>query len=81
MKDSSWFADERKRWAEVAKKHGLKLLATGTPWGNAYHSISIYSSDKGIDAWDGFSSDVLRNGTPDAWKYIEDFATDMVSQS
>jgi len=81
MKDVTWYAEEIKRWAKLADKHGLRLLGYGTPWGNDYHTVSMYVTENGLDAWNAFSSDVLRNGTPDAWKYIEDFSTDIVSLS
>ena len=79
MKSSDGWAAERKRWADLAEKHGIELLGDGTPWGCDYHSVNIYTTDKGLDAWNAFTSDVLRNGTPDAWKYVQEFATDIIS--
>jgi len=28
---------ERKRWTDLAEKHGIELIGDGTPWGNDYH--------------------------------------------
>jgi hypothetical protein len=43
--------------------------------------LRAYVTNKGLDAWNAFTTDVLQNGTPDAWKYVQDFATDIVSLS
>ncbi len=81
MKDEKEWSKEMARWASLAKKHGLNLMGSGTPWGNDYHSVNMYVTNKGLDAWNAFTTDVLQNGTPDAWKYVQDFATDIVSLS
>lgn len=79
MKNTKIWQAERDRWAKVAEKHGLTLVGSGTPWGNDYHSVNVYTTEKGIDAWNDFTTDVLQNGTADAWKYVQEFATDIVS--
>jgi hypothetical protein len=79
MKNADWWPTERKRWADLAEKHGIELIGDGTPWGNDYHTVNIYTTDKGLEAWNAFTSDVLKNGTPDAWKYVQEFATDIIS--
>ena len=79
MRDAGVWQSERDRWVKLAKKHGLTMVGSGTPWGNDYHSVNVYTTDKGLDAWNAFTTDVLQNGTADAWKYVQDFATDIVS--
>ncbi|MCW4048467.1 MAG: hypothetical protein NWE89_01890 [Candidatus Bathyarchaeota archaeon] len=79
LKNSDAWQPEMDRWDKLAKKHGLKLMGRGTPWGNNYHNVTMYVTDKGLDAWNSFTTDILGNGTPDAWKYVKEFATDIVS--
>ena len=70
---------EADRYANLAKKHGLKILSWGGPWGNEYHGLYILESEKGIDAWDSFTTELVSNFTPDAWKYIAESRTEIMS--
>jgi hypothetical protein len=81
IKNQKIWQQEMDRQAKLAEKHGLKLMGYGTPWGNDYHSVYMYITDKGLDAWNAFTNDVLRNGTPQAWEYVQEFATDIISLS
>ena len=70
---------EADRYANLLKKHGLKLLSWGGPWGNEYTGLYILESEKGIDAWDAFTTELFANGTPDAWKFIAESRTEIMS--
>jgi hypothetical protein len=78
--DRSLWEAEMARWKKIADKHGLKRLGGGTPWGNDYHNAAIYETEKGLDAWQAFTMEVLASGEKTGWKYIEDYNTNIISE-
>ena len=67
------------KYSSVAEKHGLKVLSSGSPWGNEYHALIILESEKGMEAWDAYTTELLKNWTPDAWEYIKESRTEIMS--
>ena len=67
---------EWERYQSIAKKHGLKVYARGTPWGNEYHGAVLLEADKGMDAWNGFIGEYVAG----SWKYILESRTDIISK-
>jgi hypothetical protein len=68
-------------YGKLVEKHGLKALSSGSPWGNEYHALVIMESEKGMEAWNAFSTELLENWTHDAWKYIKESRTEIMSPS
>jgi hypothetical protein len=54
---------EWKRYNDLLKKHGLKMLNHGEPFGSEYHWVGIIESEKGIEAWEAFSHEYNAYGT------------------
>jgi len=58
--------DQQRTWnanfKELAKKHGFKLVFLGSPWGVDYHGVAVLESDKMLDEWEAFITEVLQTG-------------------
>ena len=54
---------EWKRYNDLLKKHGLKMLNHGVPFGSEYHWVGIIESEKGMEAWNDFSRECNAYGT------------------
>jgi hypothetical protein len=58
--------DQQQAWNanfdKLAKKHGFKRDFSGSPWGVDYHGVAVLESDKMLDEWEPFISEVLQTG-------------------
>jgi hypothetical protein len=70
---------EWNRYLNLAEENGLKLLASGDPWGNEWTSVTVFEAENGFDDWYKFSRAFLRVSKPDAWKYVEASKTDVLT--
>jgi hypothetical protein len=54
--------DEWKKYNDLLKKHSLKLLTHGRPFGTDYNWVGVIESEKGMEAWTSFIDEYLPYG-------------------